>query len=104
MTIKVHGGTARAGDQPLCLSCRYASIASGARANEHIIHWSRLDSRTHFPVLNCTRYLHHQHPSLYDMEDIAWILRTDTTRNRIGFVRANDLKARERHVLDDDTW
>lgn len=33
---------------------------------------------------------------------VALILRTDTTRNRIGFVRAKDLKARD-HVLDDDT-
>jgi hypothetical protein len=104
MKIKIHGGTARGSDPPLCLSCRYASIAAGASASAQIIHCSRLDSRIHFPVLSCTRYLHHQHPSLYDLEDIAWILRTDTSRNRIGFVRAKDLKARDRHVLDDDTW
>jgi hypothetical protein len=36
------------------------------------------------------------------MEDIAWVLRTDTKRNQFGFVRSTDLKIRERFVLDKD--
>jgi hypothetical protein len=42
------------------------------------------------------------HASLSHMEDIAWVLRTDTKRNQVGFVRSKDLKIRERFVLDED--
>lgn len=63
---------------------------------------SRLDTRITFPVTSCTDYLHRQHPSLWHMEDIAWVLRTDTKRNTIGFVRAKDRPRREQILLDDD--
>jgi hypothetical protein len=36
------------------------------------------------------------------MEDIAWILRTDSKRKQVGFVRSRDLRAGERHVLFED--
>ena len=42
------------------------------------------------------------YPSLYRMEDIAWVLRTDTKRNQVGFVRSKDLKINERFVLEED--
>jgi hypothetical protein len=39
-------------------------------------------------------------------EEIAWVLRTDARKKRIGFVHARDLKPRERYVLPDldDDW
>jgi hypothetical protein len=36
------------------------------------------------------------------MEDIAWVLRTDSRRKNIGFVQARELKPRQRYVLSDD--
>jgi hypothetical protein len=36
------------------------------------------------------------------MEEIAWVLRSDPKRNQVGFVRASDLKPKERCVLPDD--
>jgi hypothetical protein len=36
------------------------------------------------------------------MEDIAWVLRTDPARKRIGFVQARQLKPKDRYVLPDD--
>jgi hypothetical protein len=36
------------------------------------------------------------------MEDIAWILRSDTKRKQVGFVRSRDLKFEERRRLTDD--
>jgi hypothetical protein len=36
------------------------------------------------------------------MEDIAWVLRSDARKGHIGFVRARDLKPRERFRLTDD--
>ncbi len=47
-------------------------------------------------------HLDRQHPSLYHMEDIAWILRTDTRRNQIGFVQSRDLKVNDRLFVDEE--
>jgi hypothetical protein len=102
MKIKVHGGTAREGEPALCLSCRYASIVSGVSTKHTLIRCSRIETPVTFKVTSCTEYLSRSHPSLYHMEDIAWVLRTNTTRNQVGFVRSKDLKFRERFVLDEE--
>jgi hypothetical protein len=102
MKIKVHGGTAREGEPALCLSCRYANIVSGASANQMLIRCTRVEAPIRFKVTSCTEFLSRQHPSLYHMEDIAWVLRTDTKRNQVGFVRSKDLKFKDRFVLDED--
>ena len=102
MKINVHGGTAREGEPSLCASCRYASIVTGTNGRQMLIRCSRVEAPVTFKVTSCTEYLSRQHPSLYHMEDIAWVLRTDTRRNQVGFVRSKDLKARERFVLDEE--
>ena len=45
---------------------------------------------------------HRQRPSLYHMEDIASVLRTDVKRAQIGFVCSTDLKPGDRLVVEDD--
>jgi hypothetical protein len=55
-----------------------------------------------FPVTFCTKYVSTQHPSLREMEEMAWVLRTDTKKNSIGFVRASDLVPKHRFVLEED--
>lgn len=50
----------------------------------------------------CTEYLNRNHPSLYHMEDIAWVLRTNAKRNQIGFVRSKHLKLKERVFFDEE--
>ena len=57
-----------------------------------------------FPVVTCTGYSDRRLASLRDMEDIAWVLRSDERRNENGYVRARDLKPREHYVLDEDDW
>jgi hypothetical protein len=39
---------------------------------------------------------------LREMEDLAWVLRTDGRRGNIGFVQARELKPGLRHALSDD--
>ena len=102
MKVKIHGGTANGSDGPLCHTCKHAVVVQGMSARDEIIHCSILESRIAFPVTSCNKYVHRSHPTLWEMEDIAWILRTDIRRNQIGFVRAKDLKAAERHVLHED--
>lgn len=105
MRIKIQGGTVRHGEPPLCNTCRRATIVRGRSLREEIVECGQLvcgRGRITFPVTFCTEFVDRQHPSIREMEDIAWVLRTDAKRNRIGFVRAKDLQPRERYVFDDE--
>lgn len=55
-----------------------------------------------FPVTFCTAHVDREHPTIRAMEEIAWILRTDPGRRRIGFVQAKQLPPEERYALDVD--
>ena len=108
MRIKIREGTARSGDTPLCHTCRHACIVRGRSLRDEIVECSRL-SHPHnlvtFAVVYCTSYVNAQHPSIREMEDIAWVLRSDSKKHSIGFVRAKDLKPNHRFVLDEeDVW
>jgi hypothetical protein len=105
MQIKVRGGTVASGEPSLCATCRYATVIKGRSLREEIVECSQLadgHGRITFPVTHCTKYLHRNHPSLYEMESIAWVLRTDASRRHIGFVRSRDLEPGERFVLPGD--
>jgi hypothetical protein len=99
MHIKILGGTADNGRPSLCYTCRRATVVKGARLRDEIVQCSVLENPIAFPVTSCTTYVNRQHPSLYEMEDIAWVLRTDAKRGKIGFVQSKDLKLRDRYVL-----
>ena len=46
-----------------------------------------------------------RHPSIREMEDLAWILRTDAARKQIGFIQARKLEPKDRYVPPrDDEW
>ena len=104
MGVKIRGGTVSGGDAPLCQTCRYATIVRGARLRDEIINcrWLDDESRITFPVASCTSYSDRRQPSLRDMEDAAWILRTDVRRHEIGFVRSSKLPDSERHALTEE--
>jgi hypothetical protein len=104
MHFKVVGGTSRHGESSLCATCRYATIIKGVALKDEIVECGQLaspHSRVPFAVASCTGYSDRRAPSLRDMEDIAWVLRTDARKNAIGFVRARDLSAEDRHALRD---
>jgi hypothetical protein len=104
MNVKVQGGTAEHGVPSLCLSCRNGVHVKGPRVSDVVTHCRAIPYRpaqVTFPVTSCSDYDDRSKPSLWKMEEIAWVLRSDPTRNRIGFVHAKDLSHEERHVLDD---
>ena len=104
MHFKVVGGTSSHGEPSLCATCRYATIIKGVALKDEIVECGQLaspHSRVPFAVASCTAYSDRRKPSLRDMEDIAWVLRTDARKNAIGFVRARDLASEDRHVLRD---
>lgn len=105
MRIKIRGGTVQHGEASLCVTCRHATVIQGTSLQERVIDCGQLygdKSRITFPVTSCTGYSDRRLPSVRDMEDIAWVLRTDAKRKTIGFVQAKQLKPRDRYVLDDD--
>ena len=104
MRVKIHGGTADHGAPSLCLSCRFATVIRGPRLSNEIVECYRLnypDQRVTFPVVQCSDYSDRRIASLKEMEEIAWILRSDSLRKRVGFVRSSELEDQERFVLDD---
>jgi hypothetical protein len=92
MRLKIRGGTANSGEPSLCLTCRFATVVKDQRLREEIVECSRLSdhSRITFPVNFCTDYADRRHASIHEMEDIAWVLRSDPRCNEIGFVKKPD--------------
>jgi hypothetical protein len=105
MRLRIEGGTARHDTPSLCLSCRYATVVKGVSLRQEIIECRRLSdpqNRITFPVTFCNGYIDRGHPTIQEMEEIAWVLRSDPKRNQMGFVKASDLKPKDRYVLADD--
>jgi hypothetical protein len=105
MRLRIKGGTARHDQPSLCLSCRYATVVKGVSLRQEIIECRRLSdphNRITFPVTFCNGYIDRGHPTIQEMEETAWILRSDPKRNQMGFVRASDLKPKDRYVLPDE--
>ena len=104
MRIKVRG-TVDHGQQSLCESCRWSTIIRGARLGEQIVECNQLsfeNQRVPFPVMSCSRYGHRNAASLREMEEIAWILRSDAHSTRVGFIKSSKLTDEERYVLVED--
>ncbi len=105
MHIKIRGATVREGEPSLCLTCRHATVVQGITLREQLIECDRLSSkncRISFSVSSCTGYANRCVPSLREMEEIAWVLRTDPRRKQVGFVHARDLGPRDRYVLAEE--
>ena len=102
MRLKIRGGTVDHGQPSLCLTCRSATIVNGRRLRDEIVECSRVGGRVGFEVSQCSAYVNRNHASIREMEEMAWVLRTDPTKSRIGFVQASKLKPADRYVLPDE--
>jgi hypothetical protein len=102
MRVKVRGGTVQYGQPSLCVTCRSATIVKGQRLRDDIIECRQLGARVTFAVSACNQYIDATHPTVREMEDVAWVLRSDPRRNQVGFVPAKQLKPHDRYVLPDE--
>jgi len=97
--LKVLGGT-RSMDAPrLCDSCQFGVVRRGAPESDEEIFCKLTEQRLGRAVVECNRYVDRNLPSLWDMRQIAWVLDTDSKRQRIGFIRAREWEAKN---PDDD--
>jgi hypothetical protein len=88
--IKVFQGT-RSVDAPrLCDSCSNGVVMRGPADSEEYVHCSLMEKPIHMRVTECNRYIDHTQPSLWAMKEIAWVLQSDSKRQKIGFVRARE--------------
>jgi hypothetical protein len=91
--IKVRGGTVDHGQESLCESCRWSMIV-----RVECDQLSFENRRVPFPVMSCSRYGHRNAAGLREMEEIAWILRSDARSTKAGFIKSSKLTDEERYV------
>jgi hypothetical protein len=104
MKVRIRGGTVNHGEPSLCLTCRNATIVKGRTLRDEIVSCNRIrhgNALITFPVTSCTSYWDSRVPTLWQMEEIAWVLRSNPSRKTVGFVEARRLKEDDRHVLDE---
>ena len=105
MRIKIRGGTVDHGQRSLCDTCRWSTIIRGAKLGDEIVECDQLSyrhQRITFPVVSCSRYSDRRQASLREMEELAWVLRSDPHHNQVGFVRSSRLSDDERYLLDEE--
>jgi hypothetical protein len=103
--IKVRGGTVDHGRRSLCESCRWSTVIRGPKLGDEIVECNQLSFRNQripFPVTSCSRHSSRSEPSLREMEEVAWVLRSDPRRNQVGFVHSSKLNDEDRFVLQED--
>lgn len=88
--LKVLGGTRSLHAPRLCDSCSYSVIRRGASESDEQIHCTATQRPVRTRIVECTSYVDKSQPSLWDMRQIAWVLQTDSRRERIGFLRARE--------------
>lgn len=84
--FQVVNGT-RANEARLCDSCADGVVMRGSSRNEEIVFCEEMQRNVGIHVVECNRYKVGGQPSLYDMREIAWVLQTDSKRQKIGFHR-----------------
>jgi hypothetical protein len=103
--IKVRGGTIDHGQGSLCETCRWSTVIRGSRLKDEIVECNQLsyrNQRIRFPVASCSRYDDRRRPGVREMEEIAWVLKTDAHRKQLGFVHSSRLTDDERYVIEED--
>jgi hypothetical protein len=84
---KVYGGT-RSDQVRLCDTCHRATIMQGPAESQELVMCALVNAPTPFRVVQCSDYSDKRLPSLHDMKEVAWILRTDQSGRKVGFLSA----------------
>lgn len=87
MDIKVRNGTPLHGPS-LCETCSRAQVTRGYRLSETLVICRATDPefQVRFPVRDCSSYSDRTRQTLYDMEQIAWVLQPRGPKRQAGFV------------------
>ena len=88
--LKVQKGTLSTHAPRLCDTCQSGVVRRGAADSDEQIYCMVDHREVRTRVVECNRYVDRSLPSLWDMKQIAWVLRTDSKRQKIGFLRAKE--------------
>jgi hypothetical protein len=88
--LKVMGGTRSSLATRLCDSCERGIVRRGASDSDEEVHCIITRKQVVTRVVECSRYVDASKPSLWDMRQIAWVLQTDSRRQKIGFMKARE--------------
>ena len=92
MQMKVFQGTRSAGAPRLCDSCSNGVVLRGAADSEEYVYCSLVEKPIAIRVTQCNRYADRSQAPLWVMQEIAWVLQTNASREPIGFLNARDWK------------
>lgn len=95
--FKIHGGTTKEDQEPLCSSCRMGVSVQGRAVGEQLRYCSALERMMPMHVTKCSSYDDKRVPSRWDMEQIAWVLSTTQSgaNRKIGFISPQERRRRE---------
>lgn len=88
--LKVLNGTRSLHAARLCDTCQSGVVRRGAADSDEQVYCTVIEREVRTRVVECNRYIDRTRPSLWEMRQIAWVLRTDHKRQQIGFVRAKE--------------
>lgn len=98
LKLKIREGT-RSDGKRLCDGCRHGQVMRGAADSEEVVYCHQLDSRAPMRVVECNQFDDKSLPSLWDYQQIAWVLETSPGR-KIGFVSPEKRRKAGRHHSD----
>ena len=82
--LKIEGGT-RSDLLHLCRTCRYSVLAKGAAHSQETAWCQQMGRFVPIKVAECNKYLDATAMTVYEMEQIAWLLVTRKAGRQIGF-------------------
>jgi hypothetical protein len=65
-------------------------VRRGAADSDEYVYCTITEREVRATIVECSRYADRTSPSLWDMQQIAWVLRTDSRRQKMGFVSARE--------------
>ena len=95
--IKVFQGTRSVDASRLCDSCSNGVVMRGPAESEERVYCMLMERKLEMRVTECNRYIDRTQPSLWAMKEIAWVLQSDSKRQKIGFVTAQEWRKRNEH-------
>jgi hypothetical protein len=99
MGVRVKNGTPVHGE-PLCETCVYAQVRRGFRESEMLVICVAQDPalRVPFPVRECSVYRDKTRPSIYEMQQIAFIVTPRGPKHATGFASGASSEPRKTEV------
>jgi hypothetical protein len=88
--LRILKGTRSSSAARLCDSCQSGLVRKGAAESDEQVYCMFVEHDIETWVVECNRYVDRKLPSLREMRQAAWVLRTDSKHQAIGFVRAHD--------------